>query len=253
MRKIALGIFFIFSLVLASARSLEAQSQGNQSQPLNASVSDFGTSFIFSPPPISSGCVETELGFLSVEGGRFLPAAISIAPFDTHTDVSVLVNLLDSDHFGNRFDLVIRQQILEKGGFVLTIAPRGTIFDRTISGGRFGATLAAQYGKGKNLGVANFTFTKAIGSAISNPKADYQGSFDYYRTLTEKGIAVFAGVQHEVATRSPQTISIEQGLVLPFRNGQFELATEQLDLDVRMAWQFQARVIVNWGRVIKKE
>jgi hypothetical protein len=96
-------------------------SQGNvvTQQPLNASVSDFGTSFIFSPPPICSGCVETELGSLSLQDGRFLPAVVTVAPFASHTDFSVLVNLLDSEmlcrnramHFGDRFDFVVRQQI----------------------------------------------------------------------------------------------------------------------------------------------
>src|ERR1035438_10453783 len=38
----------------------------NSTQPLNSTVSDFGTSFTFSPPPICPKCVETELGFLSL-------------------------------------------------------------------------------------------------------------------------------------------------------------------------------------------
>jgi hypothetical protein len=260
MRKIILSFLIIFFPALAFAQSSQVQTQGNQ-QPLNASVSDFGTSFIFSAPPICPGCVETEFGFLSLEDGRFLPIAVSVAPFGTHTDFSVLVNVLDSEvangkritQFGNRFDFVIRQQVYAKGEFVFTIAPRGTLFSRSVDGGRAGATLAAQYGKGNNLGIANLTFTKAINSSFLNQKNDYQGSLDYYRTLTGKGVAVFAGVQHEVATGKPQIVSIEQGLVLPFQNGQVEVATEQLDLNIHPTWQFQVRVIVNWGKLIRKK
>lgn len=261
MRKTFLSFISIFFLVLASAQSSRAQTQGNQSQPLNASVSDFGTSFIFSPPPICAGCVETELGFLSVQDGRYLPTVVSVAPFRTNTDLNVLVNMLDNEaiggkqvtQFGNRFDFVVRQQVYAKDGFVFTVAPRGTVFSRDIDGGRAGATFAGQYSKRSNMAVANFTFTKAIGSSLSNPNTDYQDSFDYYRTLTRKGVAVFAGAQHEVATGSSQMISVEQGLVVPFRNGQVELATEKLNLNVQPTWQFQARVVVNWGKIFKRK
>jgi len=253
---------FLF-LVLAWEESSFAQlTQGNVPvlPPLNASVSDFGTSFIFSPPPICSGCVETELGFLSLQDGRFLPAAITVAPFASHTDFSVLVNLLDSEvpyhgrttNFGNRFDFVVRQQVFEKNGFTLTFAPRGTVFTRCAEGGRAGVTLAAQYTKGSNLFVTNFTLTRAVNNFPANPRLDYQGSFDYYRTLSRTGVAVFVGFQHEVAA-GQRTAGTEQGLALPFRNGQMELAVEQLNLDVGPMLQFQARVIVNWGEVFRRK
>ncbi|HEY1160498.1 MAG TPA: hypothetical protein VGE83_07700, partial [Terracidiphilus sp.] len=144
-------------LVLACEGSSCAQSQpASSSQPLNASVSDFGTTFIFSPPPICPKCLETELGFQSLSGGRYLPTVISVAPFATNTDFSVLVNLLDSEspgndrttQFGNRFDFVVRQQALQKGGFLLTLAPRGAVFTRGGNAGRAGATAAPQFSKG---------------------------------------------------------------------------------------------------------
>jgi len=255
-------VFILFVLVLGQTCFAQRPQQENQppTQPLNASVSDFGTSFIFSPPPICSGCVEAELGFLSLQDVRLLPTVVSVAPFKTRTDFSVLVNMLDSGtpvrrrtiKFGNRFDFVIRQQVFEKDGFVLTVAPRGTVFTRDVDGGRAGATLAAQCGKGNNLVVTNFTLTGAIGGSSINPKTDYQGSFDYYRTLNGKGLATFVGFQHEVSSENSQLVSTEQGLVLPFRNGQVELAVEQLNLNTRPVWQFQARVIVNISKVLHK-
>jgi hypothetical protein len=231
------------------------------SQPLNGSVSDFGTTFIFSPPPICSKCVETELGFQSTGGSsQYIPSVVSIAPFKSNTDFSVLVNLLDSEstgsdrttHFGNRFDFVARQQVLSKGGFLLTLAPRGAVFTRGVDGGRAGATAAPQFSKGKNLIAANFTWTGAIGTSAANPKSDYQGFFDYFRTLDEKGTTLFAGFAHEM-TAGQQTVGTEEGLVIPFRNGQVELETAQLDLNTKPEWQFQSRVIVNWGKILSRK
>src|ERR1039457_1700253 len=77
-------------LVLAWQGSSCAQSQqAGSSQPLNATVSDYGTTFIFSPPPICPKCVETEFGFQSISDGRYLPTVITVAPFKTQTDFSV--------------------------------------------------------------------------------------------------------------------------------------------------------------------
>jgi hypothetical protein len=227
-----------------------------QPQPLNASVSDFGTTFVFSPPPVCAKCVETELGFLD-QDGQYLPVVLSFAPFNSTTDFNVLVNAMDSEtvnnrrvtHFGNRFDFVIRQQAYSKGGFELTLAPRGTVFIRGGDGGRAGATAAPQYSWGKNLAVVNLTLTAGVGVSPGNPRTDYVGCFDYWRTLDERGWAIFAGVNHEVAS-GQQTVSTEQGLVIPFKNGQVELAMQQLDLNTSAEWQFQARVIVNWGKVL---
>jgi hypothetical protein len=228
--------------------------------PLNASVSDFGTTFIFSPPPICSKCIETELGFQTVgSSSQYIPTVVSIAPFKTSTDFSVLVNLLDSEsaagdrttQFGNRFDFVLRQQALQEGGFLVTIAPRGTLFTRG-GGGRAGATAAPQFSKGNNLSAANFTWTGAIGTSSSNPKSDYQGYFDYFRTLNEKGAAVFLGLAHEF-TAGQQTVGTEEGLVIPFRNGQVELETAQLDLNTSPECQFQTRVIMNWGKILARK
>jgi len=234
--------------------------QAASSQPLNASVSDFGTSFIFDPPPICPRCIETELGFLSLEDGRYTPAVVTVAPFSTHTDFSVLVNILESEssdshrvtHFGNRFDFVIRQQLVQKGGFLLTAAPRGTVFVRSIDGGRAGASLAPQYSKGSNLIGANFTWTAAAGASASNPRSDFVDSYDWFHTFDHRGTTTFLGFQHEDSSRH-NTVATEIGLELPFRNGQVELAMQQLNLNVDPQWQFQARVIVNWGKVFHRE
>jgi len=160
-----LGFLAVFAFLIAgSAGRCCAQSQTSSApQPLNGSVSDYGTTFIFSPPPVCSKCVETELGFQSVNDGRFIPTVISIAPFKTQTDVSVLVNLLDSElrdndrstQFGNRFDFVMRQQVYGKGGFLLAVAPRGAVLTRGVDGGRAGATAAPQFSTGNNLIAAN--------------------------------------------------------------------------------------------------
>ncbi len=250
----------LLALILGHAGFAQQSPQGSQPQPLNASISNFGTSFVLSPQPVCPGCVETELGLLLLDSGRFLPAAFSVAPFSTNTDFSVLVNLLDSQiengertaHFGNRFDIVVRQRLLQRSGVIVTIAPRGVVFTRDLEGGRIGGSLAAQYGNGNNLGVINLTYTGAIGSSPTNPKNNYQGSFDYYRTLSEKGVAVFAGFQHDCSTGNPYAIGTEAGFVLPFRDGQVELASQQLSLNTHPAWQFQARVTVNWGNLLGK-
>ena len=253
-RQIAIAIF-VFCCSAAVGRKSLAQ-QAAPPQPLNALVSDFGTSFIFDPPPICPKCIETELGFLSLEDGRYMPAVVSLAPFSSHTDFSVLVNMLDSEsptghrttHFGNRFDFVIRQQIVQKGGFLLTAAPRGTVFIRGIDGGRAGASLAPQYSKGSNLIGANFTWTGAIDISAGNPRSDFVDGYDYFRTLDHRGTTLFLGFQHEDAN-SQQTVGTETGLELPFHNGQVELSSQQLNLNSNPQWQFQARVIVNWDRV----
>jgi hypothetical protein len=236
-----------------------AQAQQAQNQPLNASVSDFGTTFVFSPPPVCAGCVETETGFLWLDDGAYLPAVVTVALPRGTTDISVLANLLDSEsannnrvtHFGNRLDFVVRQKVFEKGGFEFILAPRGTAFIRGTDGGRAGATAAPQYGWGKNLAIANFTWTAAVGVSAANPRSDYVGTFDYFRTLNGRGMAFFLGVQHELAA-GQQTAGIEEGLILPFRNGQVELATQQLDLNTSAEAQFQARVIVNWGKLFAR-
>jgi hypothetical protein len=36
---------------------------------------------------------------------------------------------------------------------------------------------------------------------------------------------------------------------LAFRNGQIEIETAQLNLNVKPEWQFQTRAIVNWGKI----
>jgi hypothetical protein len=172
-------------------------------------------------------------------------------------DASVLANLLDSEaphaaratHFGNRIDFVIRQQALSKENFVLTVAPIGTVFVRAGDGGRAGATIAPQYTWGNNQAVANFIWTGAIGVSAANPRSDYVTQFDYARTFQQRGTSWFVGFQQDDSAGS-ETMGIEEGLVLPFRNGQVELATQQLNLNTDPAVQVQARVIVNWGKLL---
>ena len=251
---------FYLTLILTQACYAQQSSQAHP-QPLNASISNFGTTFVFAPQPICSGCVESELGFLSVDdGGHFLPATLSLAPLSSRTDFSVLLNLLDSrvadgrraTHFGDRIDLVVRQQLLRRGGFALTVAPRGAILMRDLEGGRAGGTVAAQYLRGNNLGVVNLTYTGAIDASPANPRFEHQGSFNYFRTLSERGYALFAGLQYTQTTGNSLSLNTEGGIVIPFRNGQLELDTQQLNLSTQLAWQFQARVTVNWGDLLRK-
>jgi hypothetical protein len=260
--KSPIRFFLTFALLALFRASFScAQSPPSTSpQALNASISDVGTSFIIDPPPICPKCIETELGFESLSGARTVPTVVTVAPFKSPTDFSVLVNLLDSEssgghrttQFGNRFDFIIRQQVISKGGFELTLAPRGAVFTRQVNGGRAGGFAAPQYSRGKNLVAANFTYTAAIDVSAANPRSDYVGAFDYFRTLDSKGTTIFLGLQHE-ATAGQQTVGTEEGLEIPFRNGQVELETAQLDLNQKPALQFQARVIVNWGAVFARK
>jgi hypothetical protein len=59
-------------------------------------------------------------------------------------------------------------------------------------------------------------------------------------------------LQHEVSA-GQQAVSIEEGLVIPFRNGQVELENAQIGLNSGVSEQFQARVIVSWGAVFKRK
>ncbi|HUA97821.1 MAG TPA: hypothetical protein VMA34_05805 [Terracidiphilus sp.] len=251
-------VFSLAGFLLVSPLALAQSSQ--QPQPLNANVSDFGTSYIFSPPPICPGCLETELGFLGISAGRQVGTAITAAPFRSHTDFTALFNLIDSEklgndrftQFGNRIDVVIRQQVYSKGTFEFTAAPRGTVFLHGTDGGRIGGTAALQYGRGKYLGALNLNFTRALSNPSSGARNDYLTCFDLYRTLGERGASWFAGFQQETSTGNDTTIGVEQGLVLPFRNGQVELAAEELTLNTSTVIQLQARAIVNWGHVFHR-
>jgi hypothetical protein len=256
--KKILSFLSYFWLLLFFGQISFAQSS-NQAQPLNANVSGFGTSFVFSPAPVCSGCVQTELGFSGANGGRFLPFVFTAAPPKSRTDFTVLVNVLDSqlssggrtNHLGDRFDLIVRQQVVNKGGLILTVAPRGAFFVRNTEGGRVGATFAGQYGKGKNVGVINLTMTRAVRNTMSFSQNNYQGSFDYSRNIGSSGLAVFAGFLHEAQTGATGAVGIEQGIVLPFKNGQIEFAAEQLNLTGKVMFQFQARIIVNWNKALR--
>jgi hypothetical protein len=259
-QTLLVGAFLLTGLSACAQSAPPAAPPAQPPQPLNASISDYGTTFIFSPPPICTQCLETELGFQSVGDGRYLPVVVTVAPFASKTDFTVLVNMLDSEspatgrvtHFGNRFDFVARQQLFSKGIFTLVAAPRGTVFVRGVDGGRAGLTAAPQFSWGNHLAAANFTWTGAVGVSSANPRSDYVGAFDYFRTLTQKGAALFLGFQHE-ATAGRQTAGVEEGLVMPFRNGQIELETAQLNLNVQPAYQFQARIIVNWGAILARK
>lgn len=247
--------FAVLCPFLASAQKQQASNSG----PLNANVSDFGTSFTFSPP-ICSGCLETELGFLSLQDGRFVPAVVTYAPGWLHGDASVLANVLDSEvtqsrrttHFGNRLDFAIRNTVLDTHGVVLTVAPWGTAFVRGVQGGRAGAVALPQFTAGKNQLVAEFSLTGAVGVSAGNPRTDYFEAVDYARSIGERGYSLWGGLAHELSGGT-QTVGIEQGMTIPFRNGQVELATEQLTLNTDPQVQFQARVIVNWGHLGRRQ
>jgi len=259
-RALVQSLFVLVFVLVALRRDASAQTSLPQtSEPLNASVSDFGTTFVFSPPPVCPACIETELGFQHLDDGNYIPAILTFALPKGHTDINALVNLLDSEapqsrratHFGNGFDFVVRQQVAAAGGLTLTVAPRGTVFIRNGEGGRAGLTVAPQYSCDNNLAILNLTWTAAVGVSAANPRSDYLTSFDYYRTLERRGTALFLGFQQEEAAGS-DTAGIEEGLVIPFRNGQVELSTQQLNLNASPQAQFQARVIVNWGKVFAR-
>jgi hypothetical protein len=235
------------TLVLAAA-ALRAQAAP---QPLNGSVSDFGTTFVFSPGPICRRCFEAELGIASVADDRSLPAVLTWAPFD-RTDFSLLANLAESSapsgkrttHLGDRVDLVVRRKVFDSNGFLLSVAPRGTIDLRDDRGGRAGGTIAGQYAKGNGILVGNLTLTGGVVSSPVNPRLDYQASFDFFRALDHRGTAVFVGFQHEASTANHPQWSTEEAVVLPFPDGQVELATQQVSLNLQLAWQVQARVVL---------
>lgn len=85
-----------------------------------------------------------------------------------------------------------------------------------------------------------------------NPKNDYQGAFDYAWSLTKSGAAVFAGIFHEIPAGSPQMFSVEQGFILPFKNGQVEFQVGELNLNTKPMWGFQTRIIANFQKIFRK-
>src|SRR4051812_4137850 len=112
MRHRSSWLVFTFALLTAGASAQKhpaTQPPNATPQALNADVSDFGVSFAIGGP-ICSGCIETELGFLSLEDQRLAPAVLTVAPTWLHGDASVLLNALDSEvernkrvtHFSNR-------------------------------------------------------------------------------------------------------------------------------------------------------
>jgi hypothetical protein len=252
--------FRLYLLLLAAAALVQggvAQKQpASSSPPLNAAVSDFGVSFCFSPP-ICADCVETELGFESLQDGRYAPAVLTVAPKWLHGDASVLANALDSEapqshratHAGNRLDFAIRQKVLDHGGLSLTLVPWGAAYVRGIQGGRAGAVALPQFTSGSNQFVAEFSLTGAVGVSAGNPRTDYLEAFDYTRAIGERGYSIFSGLQHEILG-GDHTVGIEQGMIIPFRNGQIELDLQGLSLNADPAIAFQARAIVNWGSLL---
>jgi hypothetical protein len=192
---------------------------------------------------------------LYLQDGHQVPAIVTIG-LGKITDLSAQVNLLDSEltgtdrvtQFGNRVDLIVRQQAIKNDVFALTLAPHGTVFIRGGDGGRAGITAAPQFTFGSNQLLANITWTGGVGVSDANPRSDEVAALDWSRTVQQRGTAVFAGFQQETAAGTT-TASIEQGLVLAFRNAQIELATEQLNLNTSPQVQVQARLVVYWGRM----
>jgi hypothetical protein len=146
----------------------------------------------------------------------------------------------------------MRQQVATKGNFALTLAPRGTIFVRGTDGGRAGLVAAGQDSWGKDQVIVNLIWTGGIGASASNPRSDYLTQFDYTRSLQERGTALFLGFQQE-DFGGAESVGTEVGIVIPFRNGQVELASQQLNLSTSPQVQFQANFIVNWGKVFGRK
>ena len=129
---------------------------------------------------------------------------------------------------------------------------RNGVRDDRITAQRLRMAAAGQDSWGKNQVILNFLWTAAIGVNAGNPRNDFLTSFDYSRTLQDRGTSWFLGFQQDDASGSDSS-AIEEGFVLPFRNGQVELAAEQLSLNSSPQAQFQARVIVNWGRLFARK
>jgi hypothetical protein len=228
-------------------------------QPLNSNLSSLGTSFTFSLPISCAACLETELGYLYLEDGHQVPAIVT-AGLSRYTDFSAQVNLLDSEathpgratQFGNRVDMIVRQQVVKNNKFALTLAPRGTVFIRGGDGGRAGITAAPLVNLGANQFLANITWTGAVGAGAGNPRSDEVAAINWARNVQSRGTAIFAGFQQET-TAGTTTASIEQGMVLAFKDAQIELATEQLNLNTSPQMQVQARLVVYWGKLFGKK
>lgn len=229
----------------------------NVSGPLNASVSGFGTSFAFGPAPISQGSFESELGSVYLSNSRYFPVVLTFAPFGEENDLSIMANVLDIEtdasghtatYFGDRAMVIFRQNILREESFSCTLAPAGTLFLRDTHGGALGGAVALRYVQGNNQFVGNIN--GMIPVAGTDADANYQVAVDYSRALSESGYVVFFGVQNIYIPGNASTFGIEQGVVLPFRDGQLEFAAEQFSPVSDIAWQFQVRVVVNWGRVV---
>ncbi len=223
----------------------------NSEGPLNASVSNFGTSFTFGPSTICKGCVQTELGTLSIERSHTISSMITVAPF-TRTDVSISSNLLESTSsngkrqsaLGKRVDVIIRQSVPAGKSIAFTIAPR---FASADGASGIGGSLVAQYVKNQIVTVFNATAIQSPSESAYIPRLDEQLALNVSRMLGSRGASVFTGAYARNADDS-ETVGLEGGFVYPFRNGQLEFATEYLNTAGVTSWQYQMRVTKNWGK-----
>jgi|SRR5579872_1321721 len=253
---VVLTLFYWLSTGLAQQTSPNPQTSASP----NNLVSDFGTSFTFSVPPVCPGCVEVETGIARTSELFSVPAVLTIAPLNSHTDFTVLFNSFQNssvsgrrvNQTGSELDLVIRQQVFASEHLTVAIAPRAAIFTRGGLSPRFGAALGVQYGRGPNTLVVNSTLTGTASPVIGNPSLDYLTSGDYYRALGSKGYSIFAGLQHEIFSQT-QIASFEQGLVVPVKHGQIEFNLQELGINGRTVLQQQVKLILNTGKIIGKK
>jgi len=117
-----------------------AGTSADPSLPLNASVSNFGTSFVFGPQPVCRGCVETELGFASLEEGRFLPRLSACPAFEQYRLLGA-GERSGQPGIGRQQNDPLRQSVRLRGppegasarrAGSLSIAPRGVVFTRDL-------------------------------------------------------------------------------------------------------------------------
>ena len=248
----------ITALCMVQTAATRSQ-QPSSPQPLNATVSDFGTSFAFSPP-ICAGCVRDRARVP-------LPPGRPLCPGGAHRGSRLAARRCKRARQCARFRGPARtpfHPLRQPPGLRHSRKSAWTAMawcSRLRRGAQPSSAASRADAPGLSLSRSSPSArTRSSASLASRERSASRPetrapitwkSFDYTRSIGERGYNIFAGLQHEL-TAGEQTIGIEEGMTIPFRNGQVELATEQLTLNTDPAVQFQARVIVNWGKLLSR-
>ena len=191
--------------------------RGLHSQALNGDISDIGTSFTFSANPICAKCVELEVGASVERGIKVQPEIVGTYGIGKIADVTALIS-------DNQVSVMGRLMLLNRNRFTITVAPMYSRITNVSNSSLLGGAVALSYEQNKNIYVFNALALQSTSGRVDNNRLV---SFNYFRTISNSGYALFAGLQRDAALNIS---NVEQGVVIPFRHGQLEFEIEEQDV-----------------------